>query len=1343
MSSFKAPCVNGSLTIDDNGSDPIVDLDPIFLNGLQNGSVTGNVAVRNCSQLPTLVGLDGITSIGGSLTISNCANLSTFGNVGFKLQTVGAFFLLQNLPNLTNISALISVQSVGSAFAVQFGTGLQDLTPLNTLTSCPWIEFYQSAATNVTAPFSGLTSTGRIVFFQTDMVSFSGFENLVDIKPMSGGTTGNINISGNSNLSNLNMGSSLETVELVTITGNSNLSSCCFMIPVFNNTPANVSISGNATGCNSVAQIDAPPSLSSCPSDMTISTNPTDCLGVITLASPVTSDNCDFLSYELDILAGDGTMLNDFAILSGQSLTYNLPLNVNTLRYTAEDANGNSRMCTTKIRVEDDVKPLISNIPSDVTIDCTESFPSIPSPLITDNCDANPMMTASSSIVMGDCDIGVMAEVQEYTWTATDASGNTQTESWKVTVLSDFSFDLGPDITACEGSSFVLDPGNIGETYTWSTGASSQGLSISNSGTYGLTVTTVNGCCYSDEIVVNFDDPPSASATGATLDCSASSVQIMGSSTSSGVSYSWTGPGGFTSDMQNPEVASVGDYILTVSTGGGCTETATATVIADTDVPDASATGGTLTCSVSSVEIMGSSTTGGVTYSWTGPGGFTSSDQNPTVTTAGIYTLTVLASNGCSVTADAEVIGDSEVPEVVTEDGSLDCNTNSLTYSVEGMAAWEGPDGFASSASEVNVMVPGTYSVTVTAENGCTASSSFDLLQDISTPDIMAEGGLLTCLVVGDTLKGSSSTEGASFEWSGPDGFMANIANPIAVTVGTYTLTVTGPNGCTASAMAQIEAGDDAPVLTGTGGIIDCINTTSVLSVTASQENLTYMWTGPNGFTAEGVSVEVSQPGSYVVTGTNEDGCSGSTNIQVEDQMDIPDLVISAPNLNCEEGATAFSASSSVAVSTYSWMGPGGFTSSEAAPEVDLPGLYTLSIVAENGCEAKDSFDLESDVEGPDAMAVGGELTCTENTISLTATSATDSVSFSWTGPDNYTSDEQNPIISVVGEYILSVTAKNGCTSIDTAIVTGDPDLPSISATGGTLDCVNEQVMLVGSTSSEDATFMWVGPNGFFSSNASPQVDNPGIYTFTVTSTGSCTVFSSVEVFLDNQIPDLLLGEGRVDCNAGTASFNIITSALNGTYAWSGPDGFTSDLLSPSYSKAGTYSVTITDTNGCSSEGVIDVADDVNFEVDLQINGSDASVEIIGGTPPFTIVFNNSIEGSSVMGLNDGEHFVSVMDGLGCERIIDFMITSTSTVDLEEDSGLEISPNPVVDQIRIQWEGNGERITIFDLNGQIVRSENVRGSQASVQDLKDLPSGMYILLLDGEEIRTTSKFVKD
>ncbi|GLR17931.1 hypothetical protein GCM10007940_25460 [Portibacter lacus] len=1058
-------------------------------------------------------------------------------------------------------------------------------------------------------------------------------------------------------------------------------------------------------------------------------------------------DNCDLSSYNLTLLSPDGSTTNVNNVPNGVSLTYsNLLQGISKVTFKATDARNNSSDCSFNITVKDNEKPILSNIPPNVTIHCNDNFPTIPSPIINDNCDGSPALTAASSLAIGNCTLGAPAEIHSYSWTATDESGNESTANWEVTVISDFSFNLGAPIEICDASNYIIDPGNIGESYAWSTGASSQAISVSSSGTYKVTITSKNGCCYESEKTVAFSSPPDATAMGATLNCEATEVQIFGSSTASGASYSWTGPGGFMSDMQNPMVSSLGEYILTVTNAAGCGSTASALVIGDTDIPDVSAEGGTINCETTSIQLMGSSASSGVTFSWTGPDGFTSDMQNPTVSTPGNYILNVQSGNGCSGSADALVIDDTSPPEIILSEGILSCAQSEIELSVEGEASWTGPDGFTSSDETIVVSTPGTYSVTVTGSNSCTNSETVEILSDLSVPDISAEGGIINCVSGQTTLSGNSTTEGATYSWTGPGDFTTEIQNPIAIIAGTYTLIVTGPNGCSSTMAVEVSADMDAPEVSVNDGSVDCVNTSTELTASTTSENITFIWSGPNGFTADGESITVSEPGEYLVMAVNENGCAGSATSTVAANNIIPTVSIFVGPIGCQTTDVTFATEVSEGVTTYSWTGPNNFTSNEKEPVITEIGTYTLNVTSENGCTSMASFDVISDSEVPDANAtVDGLLTCTQNTITLMGNTSTDTVSFFWTGPDDFTSTLQNPTVSQPGVYMLSVIAANGCAGQSSVEVMGDGEFPTVNATGGDINCNNSSVILLGTTNIENATFRWEGPNGFATSISNPEVEIAGEYTFTVTSEGGCVAFKTVTVNIDNQDPNLSLSEGFLDCNAGVRNFRVVTNAQDPTILWTGPDNYSSTELNAPYSQAGIYSLSVTGSNGCSSQLSIEVDHDIAYVHTLNITGNDASLEIEGGTPPFIITWDNDIEGSEVSDLADGEHFVKIVDGLDCTKFVEFTISTSSVTDLEKALELKIYPNPVVDQLKIEWvttDFEPKNLEIINANGRKLQRTDIAGKNNQVVDMSDLTPGIYFVRMEGKDSVIYKKFLK-
>ncbi len=187
-------------------------------------------------------------------------------------------------------------------------------------------------------------------------------------------------------------------------------------------------------------------------------------------------------------------------------------------------------------------------------------------------------------------------------------------------------------------------------------------------GSYVVTVTNPHNGCSSaaaaSAVTQNIDQPVGVAANASnTLSCLTPNVTITGKSTTTGATYSWTGPGGFTSSAKAPSVTVGGAYVLTVTNpANGCTASMNLTVIADTAVPKGvtAANSGPLTCTVTTVTLTGNSSTSNVSYSWFGPNGFFDPEQISTAATdSGTYTLSVTSNtNGCITNATTYVSQD-------------------------------------------------------------------------------------------------------------------------------------------------------------------------------------------------------------------------------------------------------------------------------------------------------------------------------------------------------------------------------------------------------------------------------------------------------------------------------------------------------------------------------------------------------------------------------------------------------------------------------------------------------------------------------------------------------------
>ncbi|OWY20950.1 T9SS C-terminal target domain-containing protein [Sphingobacteriales bacterium UPWRP_1] len=239
-------------------------------------------------------------------------------------------------------------------------------------------------------------------------------------------------------------------------------------------------------------------------------------------------------------------------------------------------------------------------------------------------------------------------------------------------------------------------------------------------------------------IALNILPTPNATATSNSPLCEGNTIQLFGSTATPGTpTFNWSGPGGFTSAAQNPEIAAAnpamtGTYILTVSINGCQSAPQTVGVVVNT-IPAATAGNSSPVCEGETVALFAETgATGTVSYNWNGPNGFTSTAQNPSITTAeatdsGTYTVVVTA-NGCAGNPAETTVTVTAAPSVlIVNNNPTACQGTcaSLSATVDGDAAytWSGPNGFTSNEAnlefcDITPEFSGTYCVSAVV-NGC------------------------------------------------------------------------------------------------------------------------------------------------------------------------------------------------------------------------------------------------------------------------------------------------------------------------------------------------------------------------------------------------------------------------------------------------------------------------------------------------------------------------------------------------------------------------------------------------------------------------------------------------
>ncbi|MBL0155026.1 MAG: hypothetical protein IPP93_16725, partial [Chitinophagaceae bacterium] len=263
----------------------------------------------------------------------------------------------------------------------------------------------------------------------------------------------------------------------------------------------------------------------------------------------------------------------------------------------------------------------------------------------------------------------------------------------------------------------------------------------------------------------------------------------------------------------------------------------------------------------------------------------------------------------------------------------MDCNHPAISLTAAGGVSYVWNNGLGNTAS-VNITSPGVYSVLVTDANGCSATAQISITQNLTTPGatIINQTGS-TQLNCNTTSIHLTATGNGSYSW---DGGLGNQADVYLTTPGTYTLTVTGVNGCTSVASVTIT---QSTVLTAGSTATDilCHGGNATVTVTANGGTAPFIGTGTFNVTA----------GTHTYNITDANGCTASTAITVS-EPDALTAASSATAIACHGGNATVTVSASGGTAPYT--GTGIFN--EAA------GTYTYNVTDANGCTTSTSITV-------------------------------------------------------------------------------------------------------------------------------------------------------------------------------------------------------------------------------------------------------------------------------------------------------------------------------------------------------------------------------------------------
>jgi hypothetical protein len=1033
---------------------------------------------------------------------------------------------------------------------------------------------------------------------------------------------------------------------------------------------------GLAAGTYTVTVTDA----NGCVSTNTATVN-NGCACTLTAAAAATDASCNGnADGTATATQAGGTAPFTYSWSSGGTAATETGLGTGTYTVTVTDING----CTATASATVNEPTAIVSTGTVVDVDCNGNF--------TGSIDLTA--TGGTAPFTYAWDIGPTSEdingliAGNYNVTITDANGCTATNSFTVnepTALATTMSSTDESCTGNDGTATVTTAGGTTPyTFAWSSGgtaATESGLAV---GTYTVTVTDANGCVTTNTVAVNDGCVCTLTATAAATDatCNGNTDGTATATAAGGTApftYLWSSGGTAATETG----LGVGTYDVTVTDANGCTATASATVGEPTALAatisattDASCNGST----DGSATVTAAGGTATYTFAWDAAA---ASQTTATANNlgAGTYTVTVTDANGCQTTTTATI---NEPTAIIGATSSTDetCagNDGSATVTTSGGTGpytflWDAAAASQTTATSIN-LASGVYNVTITDANGCTNTAAATVANSCTPCTMTAAASVdnnASCNGLNDGQATATTTGGTapiSFQWDAAAGNQTT-ATATGLTAGVYTVTALDAAGCSASASVTItEPTALSTTMSSTDESCTGNDGTTTVTTAGGTAPFTYIWSsGGTAATESGLTA-----GSYTVTVTDANGCVTTNTVTVNDGCVCTlSATAAATDATCNgntDGSATATTAGGTAPFTYIWSSGG-----TAATESGLgAATYDVTVTDVNGCTATASATVAEPTAIASATTSTAE-TCTGNdgTATVTATGGTAGYTFLW----DAAAGSQTTATAVgltAGTYIVTITDANGCANTDVATVANSctPCTMTAAATATDATCngsADGTATVTTTAGTAPITFVW--DDALAQTTATAINLAAGTYTVTATDAAGCTATASVTVNEPTAIASAASSTAETCAgNDGTATVTATGGTAGYTFAWDAAAGSQTTATAVGLT-AGTYTVTITDANGCTNTDVATVGNScapctmtataTNLS-NASCNGAADGIAIAsttGGTAPITFVWDDALAQTTATANNlaAGAYTVTATDINGCSATASVTIT--------------------------------------------------------------------------------------
>ncbi|WP_159019930.1 PKD domain-containing protein [Algibacter sp. L3A6] len=456
-------------------------------------------------------------------------------------------------------------------------------------------------------------------------------------------------------------------------------------------------------------------------------------------------------------------------------------------------------------------------------------------------------------------------------------------------------------------------------------------------------------------------------------------------------------------------------------------------------------------------------------------------------------------------------------------------------------------------------------------------------------------------------------------------------------------------------------------------------------------------WSGPNGFSSTSEDISNLEPGDYTVNILDDGGCpfTETFNIKEPDALIFSNIDFDSETISCfgaNDGSIGIEISGGTAPYTYAWTRNGSpFANTEDLNNL-APGDYEVTVTDARSCTPiTQDFEIIEPTVLDVTLVNQTNIDCfgfSTGAININTTggrpievapSVYDN-SYTWQGPNGFTSNQQNIAGLIAGTYQITVTDKSNCTDTLEVILTESDEI-IINYTATEIKCYgdNDAAITINNITGGNAPYTIAWSN-LGSGNSQTNL-SPGTYIITVTDATNCEKEAAV-IIEEVPIFEITPSTTNVSCfgaNDGRIVLNLVGGITPLNLVWNDDptSGVERNNMGP-----GTYTVTITDGTPCeitetftiTEPDILTLSGNSTDALDCaDANSGQINLIVTGGTLPLTYLWSNGSTTEDLNNIPPGDYSVLVTDANGCD------ISGNWTINRFEPHEIIVNTNTIFD----------------------------------------------------------------